>query len=238
MSDYIFDDEENLGKVVSGVKPFCKLNKKMDIPDWKDIVGDFNDKSKPGMVGKKFSRLCGFSFRPKDPSLPPFYIVYVPKLKGPLTRNNHGLHGWYCWMKLPNDDRSVVSIMGMNGKFKFDVNKFFHSDYFEKWLPIFKANIQYALNNQVQELINSMEGQDEQKELIRHVNAIKDSVGKMDEVQNYVSFDDKYDDEDVPDYAKGSAPKVRDAKIAYNANKTYALKDLDKKNKSYRRPKE
>ena len=238
MSEYVFDDEPDLGKVVAGVKPFCKLNKKMDIPDWKDIVGDFNDKSKPGMVGKKFSRLCGFSFRSTDPNLPPFYIVYVPKLKGPLTRNNHGLHGWYCWMQLPGNDRSVVSIMGMNGKFHFDVNKFFHSDYFEKYLPIFKSNIQYALDHQVKELIEQMDGQDEQKELIRYVDAIKDSLSKIDEVQQITTPENKYDDSNAPEYARGSTSKVGHAKIAYNADKTYALKDLDKKHRNYRRPKE
>ena len=140
-------------------------------------------------------------------------------------------------MQLPGDDRSVVSIMGMKNKFKFDVDKFFHSDYFEKYLPIFKSNIQYALDHQVKELIEQLEGQDEQTELIRYVNAIKDSVGKIDEVQQIVTPETKYDDSNSPEYARGSSPDIGHSKLAYNADKTYVLKDLDKKHKSYRRPK-
>ena len=67
MSYYKFDDEEMLGKAVSEVKPFSKLNKKMDIPIEKDIVGDFaNMMAYPGLAGKKWSRLCGFTFKTND----------------------------------------------------------------------------------------------------------------------------------------------------------------------------
>lgn len=228
---YPFEEQPGLGAEVLKVKPFCKLTKQMDIPIWQDIVGDFKDKDMPGLAGKKFSRLCGFTFKTnkKDAPTQTFQIVYVPKLKGPLTRNNHGLHGWYCWMVLPNGDRNVVSISDMKRQYGFDVNKFFHTDYFQEWYPVFQSNIRYALDNQIKELIDNSIESDEYNELIRYVNAIKDSVPKMDEVMQVVTYDTKHNDEDVPDYAKGSAPDVGDAKIAYNANKSYRLKDLDRR---------
>ena len=75
---------------------------------------------------------------------------------------------------------------------------------------------------------------DDYKELVRYVNAIKDSVAKIDEVKQWVTYDNKYDDSNNPEYAKGSAPKLGNAKIAYNADKTYKLADVDN-NRSYRR---
>ena len=66
---YRFDDEEILGKAVQSVKPFCKLTKKMDVPEEKYIVGDFGDFEKyPGLAGRKWSRLCGFTFKSKNGS--------------------------------------------------------------------------------------------------------------------------------------------------------------------------
>ena len=60
---YVFDDEEDLGKAVKSFKAFSKLNKSMAVPTEKDIVGDFVDPYKyPGLAGRKWSRLCGFTF--------------------------------------------------------------------------------------------------------------------------------------------------------------------------------
>jgi len=65
-----FKDTPGLGAEVEYVKPFCKLTKNMSIPTWQDIVGDFADRSKPGLAGRKFSRLCGFTFKTKNPNAP------------------------------------------------------------------------------------------------------------------------------------------------------------------------
>lgn len=65
-----FENAPGLGAEVEYVKPFCKLTKKMDIPVWQDIVGDFADKTKPGLAGRKFSRLCGFTFKTKKADAP------------------------------------------------------------------------------------------------------------------------------------------------------------------------
>ena len=116
----------------------------------------------------------------------------------------------------------------MKRYYNFDVNSFFHSDYFEKYLDVFKANVSYALANQVEELVKMSDGKEEWRELVRHVRAVKDSLAKIDEVQQFVTPEDKYDDSGAPEYAKGSAPEVGHAKIAYNADKTYSLRNINK----------
>ena len=68
--EYKFDNDPQLGGAVDGkVKPFCKLVKGMDVPQEKDIVGDFSSPDYPGLVGRKWSRLCGFTFKSKDGQL-------------------------------------------------------------------------------------------------------------------------------------------------------------------------
>ena len=60
---YKFNSLKSLGKAVKAFKPFCKLTKQMAVPTEKYIVGDFADPDKfPGLAGKKWSRLCGFTF--------------------------------------------------------------------------------------------------------------------------------------------------------------------------------
>ena len=224
---YQFDDEETLGKAIESAKPFCKLTKKMDVPEEKYIVGDFEDFDKyPGLVGRKWSRLCGFTFKSKNGEY--FQFVYVPKLKGTLSRNQKALSGWYCWTLFSKDaaNKQVTSIEEMHRKFGFDINKFVHSDYFDKWVAVFKSNINYALDNQVKELLSRPENAfNDYKELVRYVQAVRDSIAKIDEVKQFVTPETKYDDRGAPDYAKGSAPKIGHAKIAYNADKTYDLRN-------------
>lgn len=226
---YIFDDEASLGQAVDSVKPFCKLTKQMDIPTEKQIVGDYADFSRyPGLAGKKWSRLCGFTFKSKNGQY--FQFVFVPKLKGTLSRNQKALSGWYCWTLMPQkeDSKKVTSIAEMKSRFGFDINKFVYSDLFDKYIPIFKANVNYALSHQVKDLLMSPpESFDDYEELVRHINAVADSIKKIDDVKQVVSPSDAQPD-DAPDYAKGSTPKVGHAKIAYNADKTYDLPNMPK----------
>ena len=227
---YKFDDEEDLGKAVQSVKPFCKLYKQMKDVTEKYIVGDYADFDKyPGLAGKKWSRLCGFTFKDLDGKY--FQFVFVPKLKGTLSRNQKALSGWYCWTLFsPSEDlKRVTSISEMKRDFGFNVNKFVHSDYFDKCLSSFKENISYVLDHQVKELLEQPQiSFEDYKELARYVNAIKDSLQKMDEVKQYVTADNAYDDSGAPEYAKGAAPKIGHAKIAYNADKTYNLPNVPK----------
>lgn len=230
MSTYIFDETEDLGKVVKRYKAFCKLHKDMAIPEEKYIVGDFADAVKyPGLAGRKWSRLCGFTFESLIKPGQIFQIVYVPKLKSSYSRNDRGLSGWYCWTVISADNKQVTSISQMKHDFGFNVNKFFHCDVFDKYLKVFTLNINSVIDNQFEEMLkkptNSYENYNELK---RYINAIDQSMAKIKEVRKFVSYDDTVDDVGVPDYAKGSAPKVGHAKIAYNADKTYELKNIDK----------
>lgn len=70
-------------------------------------------------------------------------------------------------------------------------------------------------------------------ELERSVKAVRASLALMDEVKQLVTPETKYDDSAAPEYARGAAPAVGSAKIAYNADKTYNLKhSMSKFNKA------
>ena len=223
-----FKDNENLGKVVLDTKVFCKLTKNMPVPSFKYVVGDFNNPKMHGLAGHKWSRLCGFTFKSaiRDDN-PIFQFVYVPKLPGPRTHTAKGLHGWYCWIYLANDNRDVVSIEDMMHAYHFSINEFVHSDMFEKYVPLFVSNVQYAVSNQLQELLSKTIQPEMKMQLSRTIKNIKESLNYIYDVQKLVKYDDEYDDAEGT-YAAGSAPKAGHAKIAYNADKTYGLKNLDK----------
>ena len=38
--------------------------------------------------------------------------------------------------------------------YHFSINEFVHSDMFEKYVPLFVSNVQYAVSNQLQELLS------------------------------------------------------------------------------------
>ena len=224
--EYKFDDEETLGKAVKKVMPFSKLHKSMDVPSFEYIVGDFAlPKKFPGLAGKKWSRLCGFTFIANNGTT--FQFVYVPKLSASFDRTDRALSGWYCWVLDANDkdNKRVTSIPQTLHELGFDINKFVHSDLFNKYLPKFKANVSYALSNQVQQLLDDVEASsgtslEKYNELKHYVNAVKDSLQKIGDVQKYVTPDSEGEDGD---------DARKHAKIAYNANKTYDLRNNAKK---------
>ena len=222
--EFKYKEEPDLGKVVKSTKPFCKLTKGMDVPSERFVLGDFNYLLEyPGLAGKKWSRLCGFTFTANDGHN--FQIVFVPKLRGTLARNQQALSGWYCWDVLSDGSRKVISIPYVMKNFKFNINKFFFTDYFDKWVSIFQENCRYAVNNQLKIFVDDSENSDNYNENVRYVNAIKDSIDKMTDVKQFISkaeidyLDNNEDKIDSDDY---------EVKLAYNAHGTYKLPNLDK----------
>ena len=63
------------------------------------------------------------------------------------------------------DNKKVLSIEDMMRIYEFSVNDFVHSDLFEQWIPIFIKNVDAALNNQVQQLIDNTIDPANKKEL-------------------------------------------------------------------------
>ena len=127
------------------------------------------------------------------------------------------------------NNKQVTSIDDVKKAYGFDITKFVHSDYFDKYLEVFKSNIAYALANQVEELLAKPRSEfEDYAEVVRFVNALKDSLARIGDVKQIVTYD--YDDtnDDIPEYAKGAAPKIGHAKIAYNADKTYDLRNRTK----------
>ena len=78
--------------------------------------------------------------------------MYVPKLRGNFTRNNAALHGWYCWRSAAIDNKQVTALNTMINVYNFNINKFVHSDLFDKYIPYFVQNVHFALNDQVKNL--------------------------------------------------------------------------------------
>lgn len=97
--EYKYNDDPHLGKVMTKISPFCKLMiKTMDDLTLYDIIGKLDSGEYPGVVGKMWSRICGFTFRSIYSSLPPLQLVFVPKLNNnDGHKNGRGLSGWYCW---------------------------------------------------------------------------------------------------------------------------------------------
>ena len=248
-----FQNDSSLGGVVNSCLPFCLLQANKPIVDYRQITGDFHNPYKfPGLAANKWAHLCGFSFTSKlDGAL--FAFVYVPKMKGSFTRNDMGLSGWYCWMlknpKSPQGDRIVLSIDDTMKRFGFDINRFVFSDMFNKNLQIFKQHISIALYGRgttpghVQVFLDKLK--DEASPNYRltqdYVNAVKASLNMIEDVKQickdaptvkvYQMLDKKTDQlhgVEVPQWGTTSRAQVGQAKVAYNANKTYELRDLDK----------
>lgn len=94
-----------------------------------------------GICGAKFSKLCGFTLTSRDGRHTKFMIVYCPKTRSNFSRNNRGLSGWYCWHWIGPGDIQVMPKEAIAERFMFNVDKFFNSDEFEKWLPVFKRQV-------------------------------------------------------------------------------------------------
>ena len=230
-----FKDDPELGAVVSSIKPFCKLWKDMEVPTYDYIVGVFGNPLLHGLAGHKWSRLCGFTFTSNvNTKTPKFQFVYVPKLRGNFTRNNAALHGWYCWRSYGIDNKEVTAVSTMSTLYNFNINKFVHSDLFDKYIPFFVQNIHFALDNQVKTLYDSITESGMKKELAFYVKAIRTSLGTINKVKEIVSDEEyarrhKNNPNDDPNfYAYMSDPKAGHARVAYNADKNYGLVNLDK----------
>ena len=239
-----FENDEQLGKVVSKVDVFCKLTK--DFPPaltpeneaklvpflYNYIVGVFENPKFHGLAGHKWSRLCGFTFTSNVTQKNQiFQFVYVPKLRGNFTRNDHGLHGWYCWKYIAVDDRTVMSIDNMMKTYKFSINKFVHSGMFNRYVANFVSNIRSALDNQVKQVYDALPNTSLKNNLDFYIRAISTSLNDIYKVKEIVS-DEEYarrhkEQEDPNFYAAFSDPKAGHARVAYNADKTYGLKNLD-----------
>lgn len=224
MNDIKFNEMPDLGGVIKKFRPFCKLTKQTTVVTPEFIMGDFNNPNFHGLAGHKWSRLCGFTFESNIPNVSPktFQFVYVPKLRGTMSRNDKALSGWYCWEVIASDHRNVISIDTMKNKYHFNINAFVHCDEFNKYIPLFISNITAALNGPVTELLNSITDKHEKHTLQFYVNAIKTSLDEIAQVKKYITYDDGSKVMTSPD-----DPDAR-ANLAYNADKDYSLRNLDK----------
>lgn len=238
-----FENDPQLGQVVSKSDVFCKLTQ--DFPPaptpeneaklvpflYNYVVGVFENPKFHGLAGHKWSRLCGFTFTSNiNKENPVFQFVYVPKLRGNFTRNNAGLHGWYCWKYVAVDNRVVMSIDNMMSTYKFNINRFVFSDMFDKYVAEFVKNISLALNGNVQKIYDLLPNSTLKKNFDFYFKAISTSLNDIYKVKEVVTYDEYWerhkDDDEKAQYVTAD-PKAGHVKIAYNADKTYKLKNLD-----------
>lgn len=230
MALYTFKTDPELGLVVDKYVYYCKLTPTTTIPNFDYVRGNIQQGPGhySGLVGAKHSSLCGFKFLSKLPADPrTFGIVYCPKLASSIGRTQRsGMSGWYCWQFVSIGNIMVLSKEDMLNRYGFNVDKFFQSDSFEKMLPILKRQIIGGIRGPYAQFKNNTVDPESRRWVERYEKALYDAYDVIDDVvediaNEYSPFDD-VDDED-------SEEQVATAKLAYNANNTYALRDLDKK---------
>ena len=233
MAEFRFSEEPSLGAVVNpSYKVFCNWSPKTPIKSVYKITRD--------VCGHKFSTICGFTFTSnldvpffvKNPDLglslqygidsitfyPTFQVVYVPKARATHVRNDRGLSGWYLWQHRAVDNKQIMSLKDLYAYYGFDVAKFFQSDLFQKYLPLFKKQITAAYDSTVQDYINKMGTDNEngysKRDAMFFSKCVLDSLDKIDDVLK-INWE-------KPDEMK--------AKLAYNADDTYSLNTKNVKN--------
>lgn len=225
MAEFIFDDDPNLGGVVQApYKVFCNWSPKTPITDAYKVTRD--------VCGHKFSNICGFTFTSSLPDAyarlhpelayqdekgqahaydqnirfsPKFQVVYVPKSRSNFSRNDKGLSGWYLWQHIAADNKQIMSINDFFACYGFDIAKFFKSDVFAKYLPVFQKQVAAAYDAQVLPFISSMGTQ------AQHGYTKRDCTFFANCVMKSMAS--------IADVLKTDAS----AKVAYNADDTYSL---------------
>ena len=238
-----FENDPQLGGVVSKADVFCKLTQ--DFPPaiteenaskvvafmYNYTIGIFGNPKFHGLAGHKWSRLCGFTFTSNvNQKNPIFQFVYVPKLRGSYTRNDRALHGWYCWKYIAVDDRIVMSIDDMMRTYKFNVNKFVFSDMFDTYVKEFVKNVRLALDGTMQKVYDLLPSVALKNNFDFYLKAISTSLNDIRKVKEFVSFEEydkrHHDDDEKAQYVVAD-PKAGHVRVAYNADKTYGLRNLD-----------
>lgn len=113
-----------------------------------------------------------------------------------------GLSGWYIWKHINFNNEMVISKDDLLNAYGFDAEKFFQSDFFLKWLPVMKKQVQDSLNTVVPEFIDTISDYRTKKMAMVYANAVQKSLSTIENIAS-------------------------DIKLAYNADKTYMLKNLD-----------
>ena len=134
----------------------------------------------------KFSALCGFRFISK---VNPTYnhgelrLVFVAKLRSKIYHQaNQNPSQWFMFLKTGRNTIEVLDKESCKIAFDFDVDKFFDSDIFLKYAPIFKKLVQKGLNVALDVIENTDLNQkipgtsDTVRMLPRYIKAIEESI--------------------------------------------------------------
>lgn len=135
----------------------------------------------------KFSSLCGFKFVSK---VNPTYnhgelrLVFCAKLRSKIYRKaTESPSQWFIFLRTGKNQVEVLSKKDCMTAFDFDVEKFFDSDLFLKYAPVFKSTVQSGLRMAMdvisktdihQKIIGTS---DTVQMLPRYTKAIEESIG-------------------------------------------------------------
>lgn len=227
MAKYTFATDENLGGVVDpNFKVFCEWSPKTPIKDVDRVTKD--------VCGHMFSKICGFQFtstlqeiyrKPNQArewpiEYPIIQVVYCPKTRANHNRNERGLSGWYIWQHVGRAEKMIFSIHDTFAYYGFDIAKFFQSDVFERYLPLFEKQITTAYQQQVIPFLETLDdvggGHYSKREASFFAKCVYDSViphdAKPPRIEDVLKTDLERPDE-------------KKAKLAYNGDATYQLKN-------------
>lgn len=130
--------------------------------------------------GHKFSQLCGFKFESKVNEWDKFFqISFVCKLRSKIWREqNTNTSRWYGFAHTSPVQVKVLSKKTLLDDFGFDVDKFFDSDLFKKFVSKFQDAVKTGVEKIIPEFIESKcKGKPaEEQEAQKYQRAIHDSI--------------------------------------------------------------
>jgi len=159
--------------------------------------------------GHKFSQLCGFKFKSKFDSPvakedPYFQVSFVCKLRSKIWREqNTNTSRWYVFVRTSPVQVRVLSKKTLLEEYGFDLDKFFDSDLFKKFVPQFQSAVKNGVEKIIPEFID--------RELVAKGGEEKNKV-EIDLAKNY----QRAISDSIPYIAK-----------TYVEDKNYTLNDLD-----------
>lgn len=212
-----FAGNEALGEVVSGRKLLCQIG-----------VTPITDLEKQLQFACGFDKLgflCGFKFTSSYSGSVGkiFYVVFVPKLKSSIMRQQKkGRSSWYVWEWNNSTDVNVLSKSAALKKFGFDIDQFFKSDLFKSAIPKFLKAVRKALDVDIPLKIQAFQNDHSAcREFNRYIKAIEDSLKTLKDSQHSTVASLSFN--------LGSSDDG-ETKI-YRANKSYELDHFQKRAK-------
>lgn len=168
-----FKDDEHLGKAITAINAYSF---------GVDPIRSFGDIIFAS-GGNKFSQLCGFRFtaRKTDTQFKEFKIVFCSKLRSKIYHDmKTNPSKWFIFVPVDDLRVEVINDKQLMEFFGFDIKKFFDSDMFAKYLPMFektcKKGIQMSAEFLDKKAAESKDSTSEINAALFSLKAIKEAI--------------------------------------------------------------